>query len=40
MEWFTTLSLTELLSVGLLIVLGLQIVGFFVIGILSLRWEP
>jgi hypothetical protein len=39
MEWFMTLSPSELLCTGLLIVLGLQIVGFVVIGILSLRWE-
>jgi hypothetical protein len=40
MEQFITLSPTEWLSVGLLIVLGMQAVSLFVLGIVSLRWEP
>jgi hypothetical protein len=40
MEAFTTLSPTEWLSVGLLIVLGMQAVSLFVLSIVSLRWEP
>ena len=40
MDGFTTLSPTEWLSVGLLIVLGMLVVSLFLLGILSLRWEP
>ncbi len=40
MEQFTTLSPTEWLSVGLLIVLVMQAVSLFVLSIVSLRWEP
>jgi len=40
MEEFTTLSPTEWLSVGLLIVLVMQAVSLFVLSIVSLRWEP
>jgi hypothetical protein len=40
MEEVTTLSPTEWLSVGLLIVLGMQAVSLFVLSIVSLRWEP
>ena len=40
MEVFTTLSPTEWLTVVLLVVLGMQGVGLFVLSIVSLRWEP
>ena len=39
METFTTLSPTEWLSLGLLIVLAMLAVGLLVIGTLSLLWE-
>jgi hypothetical protein len=40
MEAFTTLSPTEWLSVGLLIVLVMQAVSLLVLSIVSWRWEP